>query len=166
MAVVNENSAQLTNSLKKNPPEAVPVHEWRARKRAMYFKHTQAVAGDATSIQGLVQLPQGKVRVIAAESRIYFSAFGAARTLDVGFAAHKKDSDGSAVVADPDFFATAVDVSAAGVLLLDEAAAAGPSDVRNHLFESQDSVRVISTVAGGTIPAGAVLEGVITYVLD
>lgn len=165
MAIENESSLQFGRE-KKFPPEANAVHEWRGRKRVLYFKHTQAVAGDADSVQSLVRLPQGSVRVIAEESQIYFSAFGVGRTLDVGFAAHK-DLNGVTVAADPDFFSTAVDVAAVGVLALDEAAAdAGPSAVRFKLFQSQNGVTIRSDVAGGTIPAGAVLEGVITYILD
>lgn len=165
MAVSHESSAQIALT-ELVPPSNIPVHDWRGRKRILYFKHTQVTAGDATSIQSLVKLPQGKVRVIADESTIYFSAFGAARVLDVGYAAHK-DLNGEDVAADPDFFATDVDVSAVGSLQLDEAAAdAGPSAVRYKLFESQDGVEIQSVVAGGTIPANAVLEGIITYVLD
>lgn len=164
MAVSSEKSAQV-GKLFLFPPQNIPVNEWRGRKRILYFKHTQVVAGDATSIQSLANLPQGSVRVITAESNAYFSAFGAARTLDIGFATYK-NLLGVAVTADPDFFATAVDVSAAGVALLNEASAAGPSAVRFPLFESQNGVGIISTVAGGTIPVGAIIEGVITYVLD
>jgi hypothetical protein len=158
MAVSSEKSVQM-DRLDAIPPEANPVHEWRGKKRILYFSHTQAVAGDAASIQSLAKLPQGSVRVIADESRVYFSAFGASRVLDIGFAAYT-NLDGEAVAADPDFFATDVDVSAAGSALLSEASAKLP------LFESLDGVEIESVVAGGTIPAAATLEGYITYVID
>jgi hypothetical protein len=93
---------------------------------------------------------------------LYFSAFGAARTLDVGYAAHTNDRTGATVVADTAAFASAVDVSSAGNLALDESESAGA--LTDVVFEGK--ARILATVAGGTIPAGATIKGDIFYVED
>jgi hypothetical protein len=124
MAVTNEKSAEFSN-MSAFPPSNNPVHSWHGRMRIAYFKFTQgAAAGDANSTAELVRLPQGSVRVIGHLSKIAFSAFGAARTLDIGTRAYK-DLDGVAVAEAAQAFASAVDVSAAGSLSLEESAAAG-----------------------------------------
>lgn len=117
------------------------------------FDFTQgAAAGDATSTQGLCYLPAGRWRILGAF--IDTSAFGASRTLDIGWDAFTQH-DGTAVVADPNGLVAAKDVSAALV-------AWGLNVATAHVvLESRADVLIYSTVAGGTIPAGATIKGVL-----
>lgn len=118
-----------------------------------YFSFTQgAAAGDANSTADLRKLPPGRVRIVGSMSHIAFSAFGAARTLDIGYTAYV-DEDGETVAAVVDALVDGADVSAAG--------SANMSG--NPLLESRAGVTVQAKVLGGTIPAGATLEGVIAY---
>jgi hypothetical protein len=160
MAVTTQVSDQIT-AIDSVPPEAVPVYSWHGRLRVAYFKHTQSGVGDANSTVELVKLPQGSVRVLGALSKIYFSAFGAARTLDLGFAEYQ-DLDGVDVAADEDFFASAVDVSAAGSAAFDEAGSAA----RAPVLQSQSGVTVMAKCEAATWPDGAVIEGYVVYVVD
>lgn len=160
MAVTVQYSAEFTNH-NAALPIYVPSYTWRGRLRVAYFRFTQSGAGDANSTAELVHLPAGKIRVLGNLSTIYFDAFGAARTLDVGYRAHTNE-DGTAVAEDEDFFATAVDVSAAGSAVLDEAGSAA----RAALLDSTEGVDIYAKVEGGTIPDTTVLEGFIVYVVD
>lgn len=161
MAVVNQNSDQVALGV-ASPAEFVDVSEWAGRTRRAYFSLTQSGAGDATSIQSLVHLPAGRIRIMIKESYIANSAFGAARTLDVGYAAYT-GKDGVAVAADPDALTDAViDVSAAATNNLAAAAGADPT----LFINSRDGVDIESVVAGGTIPDAATLYGCIVYMKD
>jgi hypothetical protein len=161
MAVTAEKSAQFTD-YSASPPKMIPASTWHGRVRASYFKFTQGVAaGDINSTADLVHLPAGRVRVLGQPSIVYFDAFGVARTLDVGYRAHK-DINGAAVVEDEDAFISAADVSGAGSARFDEAGAAA----RALVLESQSGVDIFAKVEGGTIPAGTVLEGYVVYELD
>lgn len=163
MAVTTEKSAEF-GSLSAFPPSNVEVHKWKGRLRIAYFKFTQgAAAGDANSTAELVRLPQGSVRVLGHLSRVSFAAFGAARTLDIGHRAYK-DLNGAAVAEAAQKFVSAADVSTAGSVNLDESAAAGTH--QSVLLQNQGGVDIFAKVAGGTIPAGTVVEGTIVYVLD
>jgi hypothetical protein len=156
MAVTTENSTQYTAQTDGSMLNG-PAH---GNVRCMTFEFTQgAAAGDATSTQTLIKLPAGKIRVLTNLSKIAFSAFGALRTLNVGYTAFE-NQDGTAVAADADFFASAVDVSAAGTAVLDESTTPDLS----HELDSKDGIVVQSAVAGGTIPAGATVKGYIMYV--
>jgi hypothetical protein len=159
MAVTTEKSAQINNA------EAAPVVlndnvDVYGKLRVAVFDFTQgAAAGDATSTMDLAVLPHGNIRILPELSHIAFSAFGASRTLDIGFLAYT-DWKSAAVVADPNYFATAIDVSSAGAAKFSEALTA-PAKPQ---YRSKDGLTVQATVAGGTIPAGATLTGFIVYV--
>lgn len=156
MAVVNENSAQAKAILGTGPKLAA----YRDMGEALHqnFNHAQVVAGDATSVQRLFKIPAGIYRFHrGGQSQVFFSAFGAARVLDIGWEAYL-DKNGVAVAADPDGLNVDADVSAAGVVVLGLAIAVGYKD-----FESRDGVWIISTVAGGTIPALATIDGVAVF---
>ncbi len=161
MAVTTEYSDQIDNA------EATPVVRNHAvdvsgKLRVAYFNFTQgAAAGDATSTQGWVDLPAGRVRIFHDLGRFDFSAFGASRTLDVGLEAYT-DWQGTSVAADATALASAVDVSSAGAAKLSEA-----DDIaQTTLIQSKNGVRVSSAVAGGTIPAAATLNGFIVYAME
>jgi len=163
MAVTTETSTQRSNPI-ASPPVMNPAYEDHGRLRVKAFTFTQgAAAGDATSTQGLVKLPPGKGRVYLGLSLLENSAFGASRTLDVGYAAHTQ-TDGTAVAADPNAFDNAIDVSslASAALGSDVAAASG----KMWEFDSKAGIDIGAVVAGGTIPAGATLTGYIVYSQD
>lgn len=122
-----------------------------------------AAAGDIGSTIDLLRIPQGRVRVIPHLSKIWCSAFGAARTLDLGFRAYY-GSDGKTAVAEAGTqLAAAIDVSGA-------LAASIINTTEKIDFFSQASVDektkgpiLFGTVAGGTIPAAATLAVWLAY---
>lgn len=163
MAVTTEKSAQL-NNVDAKPPVMNHASQSHGRKRVMAFEFTQgAAAGDATSTQDLIKLPAGKCRLYLNEAWMAGSAFGASRTLNVGWTAYV-DPDGAAVVADPNGLDNAIDVSSAAQAQLGSAVAAANGKMID--FDSRDGVLIQAVVAGGTIPAAATLKGYITYAQD
>lgn len=160
MAVTTETSDELDAYLGV-PTSRINVHQWMGRVRIMHFTFTQgAAAGDANSIARLVKLPAGKVRVLGGMSKIYFSAFGASRVLDVGYDAYV-DDNGDDVSADLDALANNINVASAGDSDIDNNTADG-----TLLLESREGVEIQAQVAGGTIPAAATLKGYIAFVVD
>ena len=160
MAVTNEFSDQITD-LDATPVVLQDTSSVHGRLRLFRFTFTQsAAAGDADSSVTFARL-HAHSRVIGHLSKMYFSAFGAARTLDVGYKAYT-DIDGTAQVADADFFATAVDVSSAGSLVFDESDTAAAHQGKK--FDGE--VDLVCDVAVDTIPAAATLDGHVVYVLD
>ena len=81
--------------------------------------------------------------------------------LDVGWQAYT-DLDGNAVVADPNGLADNIDVAAAGAKTV--TGTIGEDETKQFL--SRDEIVIEATVAGGTIPAGATLNGYLVYVKD
>ena len=160
MATTAQSSVQVSNA------DAVPVVRNHAvdisgKLRVAYFNSVQSGAGDAGSTVELARLPKGRIRIFHDLSRIAFSAFGASRTLNVGLEAYT-DIAGDAVAADASALASAVDVSSAGTAKLSEA-----DDIaQNTLVISQGGVSVNATVAGGTIPDAATLDGWIVYACE
>jgi len=159
MAVTNQKSNEVTD-LDASPVVLPDTSKRHGRVRINRFTFTQSGVGDAGSDVVLARLPAHS-RVIGHVSKLYFSAFGAARTLDVGYKAYT-EVDGDAVVASTNFFATAVDVSGAGSLVFDEAGTAAAQ--QGQKFDGP--VDLVATVAGGTIPAAATLSGWVFYVVD
>ncbi len=153
MAVENEKSAEYTIETAGGVGRLEP--DRGGLVRYAYFKHTQAVAGDATSTVRLRKLPAGKLRILGAASAITFSAFGASRVLDVGYAAHTK-ADGTAVTLSANNLADDINVASAGSAVFTG---------KYTYLDSQDGVDILATVAGGTIPQGATLEGYIAYLI-
>lgn len=123
-----------------------------------------AAAGDIGTTLDVVRIPQGRVRVLPFLSYIWTSAYGAARTLDLGFRAYI-GSDGKTAVAEAGTqLVAAKDVSAA-------LAASQISTVSHIDFFSQRSSDeaskgpiVFGTMAGGTIPIAATFEIMLAYI--
>lgn len=156
MAVTNQDSDQIT---RKEAGKLNPISDARMDLRADTVSFTQAdAAGDATSTVDLVDLPYGLIRLLGYLSLVAFSAFGAARTMDIGWRAYT-DKNGDTVVADPNGLASAVDVSAAGTLLLSEALAGALTQE----FSSRSGVTIFATISGGTIDVGETIDGTIVY---
>lgn len=159
MAVTTEYSIEFAAIRNKNLP--MDNRDFHSRIRFMKFTFTQgAAAGDVNSLQYLTKLPAGKINVLTDLSKVFFSAFGAARTLDIGWDAYN-DVDGDEVAADVDGVLDGEDVSAAG-----NAALLGASSGGVLPFHSQQGVDIVAKVLGDTIPAAATLKGWIAYTAD
>ena len=159
MAITNEASTQLARVL-ATPPKVNPVNEWLGKLRIHRFTFTQgAAAGDADSTARLVRLDAGSIRLILPLCRIAHSAFGASRTLDLGWEAYT-NVDGSAVVADPDGLDVNQDVSGAGSY--NPVGTVGEDET--FLFRTRGGVVIAARCQGGTIPAGATLSGYLVSV--
>ena len=161
MAETNELSTQISN-LVASPQKRNPTTDEMGRNRTMRFDFTQgADAGDAASTMELVKIPAGRTRVYLDKSLIAFSAFGAARTLDIGTSAYT-DSAGVVVTADPDRFVDGLDVSSAGTAKLTGVIGGEES----FLIDSREAVVIFATVLVDTVPAAATLNGYIEIVRD
>ena len=156
MAVTNERSTQLASYLDTVPRTLLDNLDLGGCTRVARFTFTQgAAAGDSTSTATLFEA-QARERLVGHLSKLYFSAFGGSRTLDVGYAAHTNLRTGATVIADPNFFCSDVDVSSAGSCTFDESGTSGAYD--GFVFEGK--AEVLATVGGsGTIPAAATLKG-------
>lgn len=161
MAVTQEQSTEISNPL-ATPPVLNGADAVHGKLRIARFNFTQgAAAGDAGSLSELVKLPAGSVRVLLALSRITTSAFGAARTLDLGWLAYT-DKDNAAVVADPNGLDDGVDVSSA--VTYTPAGIVGNDET--YLFQSQSGVTITAQTNDATIPAAATIKGYLVYVVD
>lgn len=142
--------------------ETLTTRQLAGRVRIARFTYTAPEAHADGSDVVLVKLPANRVTVLGPMSSIKTSAFGSSRVGKIGYAAHT-DLSGTAVAADDDALALALDLSSAAVnVIANNIATAGAVlDI-----ESQDGVRINLTVTGGTIPSGATIKGYIAYVVD
>lgn len=161
MAVTVEESVEIA-AIENTIQTMLVPHQLDGRIRFAFFDFTQgAAAGDAGSSARLCKLPGGLVRIILPLSRIYYSAFGASRVLDLGWESYT-ESDGTVIVADPNGLDDNIDVSSAGAAT--PAGTLGTHETK--VFDSNDGVVLDALVAGGTIPVGALLSGHYAYVRD
>lgn len=133
--------------------------------RIDYFSYTNNTGGtlaDGTEID-LVDLPPGAVRLLLPLCMIKVSAMGAARVLDLGNRAYSQNPAADNVVEDDDQFIANLDVSGA----VARAAWQTPSSalLKFDLY-SKAGIRLYATIDGGTIPAGATIEGYAVYVYE
>jgi hypothetical protein len=153
-----ERSTQIAKTLdpfSNYPGNPTRMPDDAGKLRYARCDFTQGVAaGDATSTFGLFLLPPGRWRFL--NMKLDTSAFGASRTLDVGWLAHV-DHNGVTVVADPNGLAAAKDVSAALVGWDFNVATA------HVVLDTRENLLIVGTVAGGTVPAGATVKGHLTY---
>ncbi len=160
MAITNEKSTQITK-LSAQPRQELAVDQVAGRLRVARFDFTQgAVAGDVGSTAELCRLPAG-ARILANLSYIRWSAFGVARTLDVGLRAHKNAQTGAQVAEAAAALVNDLNVASAGVANL-----ASNGTIAGDSYKVAGEADVFATVAGDTIPAGATLKGDIVYVVD
>jgi len=160
MAITNLNSVQVARILAGAIKNLTTDLLGRMRKYRFDFDQG-AAAGDAGSTVVLAIIPAGYTRLYLLECLIAFSAFGAARTLDIGHSAYT-DRDGNAVAANTDAFVDGLDVSGAGTANF--AGVIGGEET--FLFESLDEITILATVGVDTIPADATLNGNMTLVRD
>ena len=157
MAVTNENSDQV-DRLEAIPSKPVAAID-HGHLKYLFFEFTQgAAAGDAGSTAALVKLPPGKVRVFASLSRIYSSAMGTSRTMDIGHEAYT-EQDGDAVAADSDDLDADVDVSSA--VAFNIGGTLGTHETK--VFDSREGIIVTAQVNDGTLPAAATISGYVVY---
>lgn len=165
MAVTNEKSTQVSNE-DANPQVKNDKFESNGDIKYLFFSFTQgAAAGDAGSTATLVRIMGGQGKVLPVLSHLKRDAFGAARTLDVGIAAHV-DRTGATVAAVVDNILDGLDVSAAGSAFMGTGTNAQQSIAYDIGGTPGSPARadVVATVGGGTIPAGTKLDGWIAYV--
>jgi len=130
----------------------------------MPFNFVQVGAGNAGSTAMLVYLQRGRYRIFPHMSRLFHSAFGASRVLDVGLSAYTQE-DGTTVALADNRFDNDINVAAAstanGIVLGSSLAAADTAgiDVSVGGVTNLDGLGIIATVSGGTIPDAAVLRG-------
>jgi hypothetical protein len=153
MAVLALKSDEMADNYRGRPTND------HGKLRIQYFNlPAVAVAGDATTTIDLCKLPPGQLKVIPCLSRITTSAWGASRTLSIGHLAYLS-ADATTEAANASAFISAMDVSSA-------VAAAAFSTVLEYDIYSKAGVTVQGSVAGGTIPVGATMEGFIVYVYE
>jgi len=164
MAVTNENSTQVANFLTV-PMVRNQSSEDGGKLRIKVGNFTQGIAaGDANSTLNLVVLPGG-ARVINELSTINWSAFGAGRTLDIGFTAHTK-ADGTTVSAVADKFLDGLDVSSAGTARLGTGTNASKTGYQIERSVREGYVTVQGKCLGADLPAGATVNAFIVYSID
>jgi len=150
MAVTTENSNLMANAL----ASPVKLNEGAVDGTAKIWTFTQgAAAGDANSIARLFILKANEV-LDTHHFSIAYSAFGAARTLDIGWEAYTLP-DGTAVAADPNGIADGIDVSSAGRSVVADA----PTSNVDSLGPIKADITITAQVIGGTIPAAATING-------
>jgi len=160
MAVTIQNSSQYAKA-SAVPPTLNAVTDWHGRVRKYFFDFTQSAAGDAGSLVYAVKIPAGKIRLYLPASRIYFSAMGTARTLDIGWLAYNTP-DGTVVAADPNGLDDNVDVSSAGSV--NPGGTIGTHETK--LFDSREGVTLTLQVNDGTLPDAATFSGYFELVDD
>lgn len=147
MAITNQDSTQIAN-LAAFPPVINPAMDMGARTRASAFDFTQSGAGDAGSSVNAIKLPGGKLRVM--QMHIDHSAIGAGALLAIGHGGYS-DGEGNPVAADPNFFATGLDVAAAGAKQVSLGYA--------KYLDTPGGFTLTLTVTGAGIPDAATLSG-------
>lgn len=151
------DSVQVTDEARVYPID----RHGKLRFARFSFTASGAVAADSTI--GLCWLPEGRKLILPSKSVISHSAYGAARTLDIGHTAYMNRNAAVAALEaeDPDAFTPAgpLDVSGAG------ASVAWDTLAMFEMF-SQDRVLIFATIAGGTIPDAGTLSGYVAYVYE
>ena len=152
MAATESKSVQCTAH---DLGEMVPAHSGKGELVAIFFDVT-TVVGDANSTIAICDLPAGTFRYMAFLSKVYHSAFGTARTMDIGWDAYVEE-DGTVVAADEDGIASAQDVAAASSFSpLDELTA---EPVAQKIFSSRDGIRFRAKVEAAAVGAGETMSG-------
>ena len=155
------NSTQYANGV-AHPPVLNDANVHNGKMRFFEFDYTQDGAGSAGDDVRLVKLPAGKVRVVLPLSRIAHSAYGAARTADLGWEAYT-DSDGvTAVAADPNGLDDGVDISGAGSY--NPVGTVGGAET--YLFDSLDGVVLTLQVNDAAPPDAATLKGYFVVIME
>lgn len=161
MAVTTEKSTQVT-SLEASEPTFLQPVDLEGRIRLAFFDFTQgSSAGDANSTATLCRINPGRIRILTRLSWCLWAAFGAGRTLDIGYPANV-DIDGATIAASVDTIDDGRDVSSAGSDYLGD----GTNALDSILLSTRDPLYVIAKCLGDTLQAAKTLNGWIAYVRD
>jgi hypothetical protein len=156
MAVTNTNS-DLMQNVDAQPPKMNGNNRSGAQLLFEEFDAVQGVAaGDALSRLRICQLP-ARARYQAMWTRFMWSAFGTGRLLSLGWERYRR-ADGVWVAEDADGLGAGLDVALAG----SGYASAFPTGMITSM-EFPAPVRLILVCTGGTIPAGARVQGIVAY---
>ena len=150
MAVTNENSNLMAN-VAASPPV---LNDGSVDGTTKIWTFTQgAAAGDDLSTARLFVLKANEVLSTHTMS-VAFSAFGAARTLNIGHEAYTVPGS-TETAADPNAIADGIDVSAAGRAVVADA----PTSNLDSFGPFNVDIVIVAQVDGGTIPAAATING-------
>ncbi len=155
----DQNSTQYANQI-AIPPVIMEAGVNYGKLRVSQFNFTQDTEGSAASVARLYRLPAGKVTLYCGQSQIKTSAFGASRVLDIGYAQYI-DQGGDTVAASAAAINNDIDVSGAATTVPGAALADG-----TITFTSRAGVVLMATVAGGTIPDDATIQGTWVYAVE
>ena len=158
--MANQYTTQFDSYINATPPVKIEANQWNGKLRFYEFDITTVAGSDGDTI-GLIKLPAGKQRIVLPLSRIAFSAFGAARTMDLGWEAYT-DQDGTAVAADPNGLDDGIDVSGAGSV--NPGGTVGGAET--YLFDSRDGVVITAQINDAAIGAGETLDGYLIVVQE
>lgn len=158
--MANFLSTELTNE-SATIPKLNPINK-STKLHFKYFSYVQGSAGAASDTVEFVKLPSGDLRIFKHLSHVNCTAFGASRVLDVGYRAHTKYTDNSAVAESIDTLLDGADISAVANKPWGVGANALTKDPAVFL-QPKDRVTIFGTVTGGTLPAAAELNGVVVY---
>lgn len=158
--MANFKSTELTNE-DASIPTLNPVNK-STKLHFKYFSYVSAAGGAASDTVEFVKLPSGDLRIFKHLSHLNCTAFGASRVIDVGYRAHTKYTDNSAVAESTDTLLDGADISA----VANKSFGAGTNALTKEptvFLQPKDRVTIFGTVTGGTIPTSAELNGVIVY---
>lgn len=158
MAVENLSSLQEVN---RAAGRTTNSHIAWGRMRVLRFSPPVAgsyASGDANSTIALCHLPAGRFTLLGDLSRVRHSAFGTARTMDIGWDAYTTQA-GAAVAADEDGIHSAADVAAAGSFIpVDELGVSGMK-----VFDSREGVTFRAKVEAAALSSGETLDGYLVF---
>lgn len=153
MAVTNQKSTQL-NIIDGGGAAGIRVESSEVNERTLMVRwsFTQQGVGDPGSTVDIWRVPAGS-RLISVLSDVQNSAYGAGVTYDIGWPAYT-DADGTAVPADPNGIAGAIDGNTTTRKVLGDVTGA-PRDV---LFGGEALIQ--ATINGGAgIPDAGTMTG-------
>lgn len=156
MAVTESKSVQCTaHDLGEN----VPAHSGKGEVMLLFFDGV-TIAGDANSTIALCDLPAGTFRYLGFLSKFYHSAFGTARTMDIGWDAYTTEA-GVEVAADEDGISSAQDSAALGSFSpLDELST---TPIAQKIFSSRNGVRFRAKTEAAAVGAGEEFSGWLAF---
>jgi hypothetical protein len=161
MAVTTQKSTEVTAI---DAGTILDTTDLAGRVRCANFSHTQDGAGDATSSVAIVDLPAGRVRLLASQSKAYFAWTTASATVDFGWDAYTNTA-GTAVAADPNGIDDGIDVDTAGFQTFGNVAAVAAAGGTVE-FNSKSGVRLRLTSQDVAIADTDTVAGFLLYVVD
>jgi hypothetical protein len=161
MAVTTQKSTEVTAI---DAGTILDTTDLAGRVRCANFSHTQSGAGDATSSVAIVDLPAGRVRLLASQSKAYFNWTTASATVDFGWDAYTNPA-GTAVAADPNGIDDGIDVDTAGFQTFGNVAAVAAAG-GNVEFNSKSGVRLRLTSQDVALADADTVAGFLLYVVD